>query len=340
MERNKKDKNQEETHELLLFNEDTGTGSKSFEPELLEYVDQEDKINMVYKLVPFGGNYLYSLLITNQSADPITEVKIRIIFPGFFKLCRSTPPTLILESLESGEDEYNSDQKEIEQQQVVMEFESLEGDSKKQINLYLCPLFLEEKGIIRSFVTFVNNADFIRAIDTEAIPIQFDPFSIERKIIPSSEIKQFLEKPLIKKAIKSIGIGLDSQLDDNYYFEHTSKIVETHNFQQIIKDQNNNISWFFGTDLVSGNDILIICQVSGHKIEWLAASANPHLLISLLTKFITDFEGEMITLGHIESKEQIFTLECKYCGNTLAYFPPKGEFIECDKCNYEQIVWN
>ncbi len=218
MERKKEDKNKEETHELMLFSEDTGTGSKLFEPEPLEYVDQEDKINMVYKLVPFGGNYLYSLLITNQSADPITKVKIRINFPGFFKLCRSTPPTLILESLESGEDENNSDQKEIEQQQVVMDFESLDGNSKKQINLYLCPLFLEEKGTIRSFVTFVNNTDFVRAIDTDAIPIQFDPFSVERKIIPSSEIKQFLEKPWIKKAIKSIGIGLDSQLDENFYF--------------------------------------------------------------------------------------------------------------------------
>ena len=340
MERKNKDKNQKNPHELILFNEDMGKVSKSFEPEPLEYVDQEDKIKMVYKLVPFGGNYLYSLLITNQSDDPITKVKIRIIFPGFFKLCRSTPPTLILESLESEEDESDSDQTEIEQQQVVMEFESLEKNSKKQINLYLCPLFLEEKGAIRSFVTFINNADFVRAIDTDGIPIQFDPFSIERKIIPTSEIKQFLEKPWIKKAIKSIGIGLDNQLDENYYFEHINKIIEAHNFQLIMNVQKNKISWFFGTDLVSGNDALIICQVSGHKIEWLAASSNPHLLISLLTKFITVLESEMITLGHIASKEQIYTLECKYCGNTLAYFPLKGESIECNNCNYEQIVWN
>ena len=340
MERRNNDKNQKETHELLLFNEDTETKSKLFEPEPLEYIDQEDKINLVYKLVPFGGNYLYSLLITNQSTDPITKVKIRINFPGFFKLCRSTPPTLILESLESGEDESNSDQKEIKQQQVVMEFESLEKNSNKQINLYLCPLFLEEKGTIRSFITFINNADFIRAIDTDAIPIQFDPFSIERKIIPSSEIKQFLEKPWIKKAIKSIGIGIDNQLDEKYYFEHINEILETHNFQLIMNVQIKKISWSFGTDLVSGNDVLIICQVSGHKIEWLAASSNPHLLISLLTKFITVFEREMILRGHIESKEQIYTLECRYCGNTLTYFPLKGESIECNKCNYEQIVWN
>jgi len=336
-----KDEHQKETHELIIFNKVTGTESKPLEPEPLEYVDQEDKIHMVYKLVPFGGNYLYSLLIKNQSADPITQVKIRINFPGFFKLCRSTPPTLILEALESGEDESNGDQKEFEQQQqVVMEFESLDRESNKQINLYFYPLFLEEKGTIRSFITYINNVDFVRAIDTESIPIQFDPFSIERKIIPSSEIKLFLEKPWIKKANKSIGIGLDKQLDENYYFEYINNIVETLNFQLISKDQNNKISWFFGTDLVSGNDVLIICQVSGYKIEWLAASSNPHLLISLLTKFITVFEGEMITLGHIGSIEQVYSLECKYCGNTLAYFPLKGETIECNKCNYEQVVWN
>ena len=340
MERKNKSKDYEETQELVLFNEGTSAESKPFEPEPLEYVDQEDKINLIYKLVPFGGNYLYSLLITNLSAEPITEVKIRINFPGFFKLCRSTPPTLSLESLDSGEDESNNDKDEVEQQQVVMEFESLEGNSKKQINLYLCPLFLEEKGIIRSFVTFVNNVDFVRGIDTKAIPIQFDPFSIERKIIPSSEIKQFLEKPWIKKGIKSIGIGVDTQLDEYYFFEQINNIVDNNNFQLISKDQNSKVSWFYGTDLVSGNDVLIICQVTSSKIEWLAASSNPYLLISLLTKFITTFEEEMMKLGQIESKEQIFSLECKYCGNILTSFPPKGEIIECTKCNYEQTVWN
>ena len=32
-------------------------------------------------------------------------------------------------------------------------------------------------------------------------------------------------------------------------------------------------------------------------------------------------------------------LECKYCGNILPYFPGKGKTIECNKCNYEQIIW-
>ena len=79
MERKIKDKNQKETHELILFNESTGTELKSFDPEPLKYEDQEDKINLVYLLVPVGGNYFYSLLITNFSASPITNVKIRIV---------------------------------------------------------------------------------------------------------------------------------------------------------------------------------------------------------------------------------------------------------------------
>jgi len=91
---------------------------------------------------------------------------------------------------------------------------------------------------------------------------------------------------------------------------------------------------------VSGNDILVIGQIVAGKIEWLAASSNPHLLISILTNFVNVFKREMILLGHISSVDQVYSLECKYCGNTLPYFPGKGKSIECNKCNYEQIIWN
>ena len=337
MDKKKIDQNQEDAHELILFREISAKDSSKFESEPLQYVDQADKINMIYKLVPFGGNYLYSLLIKNQSADPITEVKIRIIFPEFFMLCRSTPPTLTIESLKS-DDESNNE--EIEEKQVKMEFELLNGDSQKQINLFLCPLLLEKKGKIRSYITFVNNKDFIRAIDTESINIELYPFSIERKIIPQSEIKRFLEKPWIKKANKSVGIKFDGKFDENYFFEQIVKTIQENNFQLILKNQNNKIGWFCGTDLVSGNDILVIGQIVAGKIEWLAASSNPYLLISLLTNFVNLFKREMIQLGHISSEDQVYQLECKYCGSTLPYFPGRGKSIECNKCNYEQIIWN
>jgi len=333
-----KKENPDPTHNLVLFNElDSAKETKEFEPEPLQYVDQEDKIHMIYKLVPFGGNYLYSLIIMNESTAPITEVKIRIILPAFLELCRSSPPTLTIDSLESNE---GSNIEGTKEKQVKMEFELINANSQKQINLYLCPKLLEKKGKIRSFITFVNNADFIRAIDTDSINIELDPFNIERKIIPQSEIKRFLEKPWIKKANKSIGIGFDGIFDDDFFFEQIVKIIQVSNLQLILKNQSNKISWFCGTDLVSGNDILVIGQIINGKIEWLAASLNPHLLISVLTNFVNSFKREMMLQGLISSEDQIYSLECKYCGNTLPYFPERGKTIECNKCNYEQIAWN
>ena len=323
---------QEDMHELILFREPTAQEIKKLESVSLEYINQEDKINLVCKSEPFGGNYLYSLVISNKSVDPITEIKIRVRIPRFLKLCRSTPPTITIETINFEEDE--------EETQVKIEFEVLKGKAQKQINLYFCPLSLEEKGEIRSSVTFVNNVDFVRAIDTDAITIQFDPFSVERKILPSVEVKKFLQKPGIKKAIKSIGIGIEKFFDENYYFNQITKIIQDQNFQLIIKDSDNKIVWFFGTELVSGNDVLVIGQIISGKIEWLAASQNHPLLISILTKFVNAFKEEMMILNQINSEDQIYHLECKYCGNILPNFPGKGKSIECNKCNYEQVIWN
>jgi hypothetical protein len=332
MAKKNKDQEQDDMSELVLFREPTAQEIKKFESVSLEYIDQEDKINLVCKSEPFGGNYLYSLVISNKSVDPITEIKIRVRIPRFLKLCRSTPPTITIETINFEEDE--------EETQVKIEFEVLKGKAQKQINLFLCPLSLEEKGEIRASITFVNNVDFVRAIDTDAITIQFDPFSVERKILPSAEVKKFLQKPGIKKAIKSIGIGIEEFFDENYYFNLITKIIQDQNFQLIIKDNDNKIVWFYGTELVSGNDVLVIGQIFSGKIEWLAASQNHSLLISILTSFVNSFKEEMMNLNQINSEEQIYHLECKYCGNILPSFPGKGKSIECKKCNYEQVIWN
>jgi hypothetical protein len=315
--------------ELVLFGDSSPQEIKKRETISLEYEDQEDMIKIICVLEPFGANFLYSLLIANQSRAPITEVKIRIRFPDYLILIRSTPPTLTLDTLDIEEYE----------KQVKIEFEELKGISQKQINLYLCPVLLEEKGEIKSFVTFVNNADFVRALDSEPVQINFDPFTIERKILPTAEVKKFIEDPTIKKGKRSIGLAIDKPFDINYFFNQITKIIESQNFQLIAKDKNSKLAWFFGTELVSGNDILILAQITSGKIEWSAASENPHILITILTNFINQFKEEMILLGIIKSTEQIYNLECKYCGTTLPYFPQKGKSIECSKCNYEQIVW-
>jgi len=327
---NKKDEQDpDDMQELVIFKDlKTQTTTKQ-KPISLEYVDQENKIKLVYELLPFGGKYLYSLLVLNQSLAPISEIKIRVRFPKFLKLCRSTPPTIVVDSTNVEEEE----------EQIKIEYDVLNENSKKQINLFFSPKKLEEKGDIRSYVTFVNNADFVRALDSEAVTLQFDPISIERKIIPSSEISKFLQAPNLKRAIRSVGIGNDKDFDISFYFNQIQQTLQDHGFQLITKDDNRKIAWYYGTELVSSDDILVIGQIMYSKIEWIASSQNPFILISLLTKLINDFIHRILIRGMITSKDQVYDLECKYCGNNLPHFPKKNDSIECKKCNYEQIVW-
>ncbi|MFW9952404.1 MAG: hypothetical protein ACFFKA_19980, partial [Candidatus Thorarchaeota archaeon] len=179
----------ESIQKLVLFGEPSPQEVKKKESISLEYIDQENMIKLAYALEPFGANYLYSLLIINQSDAPITEIKTRIRFPNFLTLIKSSPPTLTLDNLNIEESE----------KQIKIEFEKLEGQAQKQINLFLCPQLLEEKGEIKSFVTFVNNADFVRALDSEPVQINFNPYTIERKILPTSDVKNFIEIKNTKK---------------------------------------------------------------------------------------------------------------------------------------------
>jgi len=325
-EKNRPDPN--DMQELLIFKGQKSQKTQKQESISLEYVDQEDKIKLTCELTPFGGMYRYALLVFNESSAPITEVKIRVRYPDFLVLSRSTPPTIKIDSTNVEEEK-----------QIKIEYEELKADSKKQINLFFAPTNLDERGEIKSYVTFVNNADFVRALDSEPVPLEFDPISIERKIIPSSEISKFLQKSNLKRAIKSVGIGNDKDFDISFYFNQVEQTIQDQGFQLITKDLNRKIAWYYGTELVSGADVLVIGQIMYSKIEWIASSKNPFILISLLTEFLINFTKRMLMRGMITSKNQVCDLECKYCGNILPIFPKKSEPVECKKCNYEQIVW-
>jgi len=297
----------------------------------LEQIDQEDKIKLIHELKPFGSMYRYSSLIANQSKAPIKEVKIKIRFPEFLDLIRSDPPNMILDPLSGGEDE---------DKQVRIQFNEIAPESHHQVNIFLSPLDLEAEGEIRSYVTFVNNKDFVRALDSKPILIIFTPLSIERSIVPSSHIAPFSKSTENTRAIKSIGVGVDGQFDPDFYFMHLCQAIQDQNFQLITSNKENRVAWYFGIDLVSGKDILIIGQLVQNKVEWIAVGKNPHLLISLLSNVANQFGILMVIKGIIESINQIYDLECKYCGTPLSYMPEKGVSITCLKCSNSQIVWN
>ena len=316
-------------HDLVIFKNKEAAKIKKSDKITFETVDQEDKIKLLTDFRPYGGHYVLSLQISNESFAPISDVKVKISFPLFFTIIRSYPPTLYIP--ESFEEEGMS--------KVNIEFDELNERSSKKINLHFAPLSLGNEGEIRTIVTYVNNKDYVRVIDSDPVSIILDKITINPKIIPSSYIREFSQIPGMKKAIISLGVGISSKGDPGFYFTILEQVFLRNNLQLIAKDADKKILWFFGSDLESRNDVLVVGQIVSDKVEIIASSKNHHVLISFLTLFSNEFKEQILISELSTSLDQIYDLECKYCGAVLPFFPKRGEEITCRKCNYEQIVW-
>ena len=295
----------------------------------LESVDQENMIKLVSELAPAGRNYRYSMMLVNQSKAPITEIKARIKFPSFLTLNR-TPTSLYIDSpkiIEKGI------------QQINLEFEELDAESKRQMNFYFSPNSLNQKGKIATFVTFVNNKDFVRVLNSEPIKMKLDNISLMPKIIPGFQIQKFLQSPDVKKAIVSLGIGVEGEPNLAAYFNHIEQILRANSFQLIAKDESKQIIWFFGTEIETKEDVLVIGQIVINKIEFLTASRNHAVLIGLLSNLAADYRKRILSTGIVANDHQIYDLDCVSCGGVLPYFPEKGEAIVCRHCQTEQTSW-
>ena len=316
-------------HDLVYFKNEEDTKTKAIENYTFEKIDQEDKIKLVNDFKPFGGHFQYSILIDNQSLAPITELKIKVKIPQFLALARCYPPTINISSFTTNE---NSNQ-------FTLEFDELNEKTNKQIHLHFIPNTLDNRGEIRTIVTYVNNKDTVRVLDSRPAEIVVDNISIEPKVVPSSYIREFSQMAGIKKAIKSMGIAFAQQLDFEVFFDLLEQIFVFNNFQMVAKDPEKKIIWFFGTEVLTKDDILAVGQVVSNKIEIIASSLNHYLLVSFLTLFSNDFKEAVLLNGIIQSKDQVYDLNCKYCGAILQYFPYQGDSIECNNCNKGQIVW-
>ncbi len=316
-------------HGLVLFGEQTRQKADEKDVYSYESIDQENKIKIISQLAPHGAQYRYSVLILNESNAPVTDMKARIKYPDFLTLNRITPPMAFTPP--------KKDDKGIEQ--ILVEFEQLRENGKKQLNFYFDPKSLNNKGKISTYTTFINNRDFVRVINTESIIMNIEGISIMPKVIPASEIQGFLQIKGIKKAFRSLGIGVETPLNLSTQFNHLEQVIRMQNFQLVAKDESKYILWFFGTDVNLKEDLLVIGQLAANKTEFLAASKNHQILISLLSMLVDDFKKRILSTGAINSIAQIHDLECKYCGNILHAFPSKGESIECKNCLKEQVVW-
>ncbi len=317
------------TQNLVVFKSKAEKKSKEFPKYSFETFDQENKILLLHEFKPYGGHYVLSIQLVNESMAPITEVKIKTYYSNFLTLTRSYPPTIYIpEPIEEGEET-----------KITLEFDELNERGKKQINLHFTPLFLGREGEIRSIVTFVNNKDFIRVLNSEPINVKLDNITINPKIIPSSYIGEFSQIPEMKRAIKSLGIGALGNYNSDLYFNILEQVFLRKSLQLITKDPERRIFWYFGSDLESTDDVLIIGQIASYKVEIIGTSKNHHVLISFLTSLSNEFKKQLLTREIINNLDDIHDLECKYCGANLPYFPKKGEEIQCTKCKYEQLVW-
>ena len=322
--------------QLILFKQDM----EEIKPEeldktiIFENVEQEDKIKIIYELKPVGRHYRYSLMIVNSSEASITDVKIKIKFPESMELFRCSPPTIIVDGSESDKDS------------IKIEFKELKSEENKQINLYLTPNSTKMEGEIRAIVTFVNIQDFIRVLNSEPVNISLIPLTIESVIIPSSQIVEIYKNPLLKKALLSLGLTIDGEINPDTHYTMMDIILKFLNFQYITRDKAKRTIWYFGrcwdkknVETATKYDVLVIGQIKSGKMEILLMCENPSYLVSLAAIIMNDIGERLLRNKIIASKDQVMHLECVYCGVALPEFPKKGEAITCKGCNYEQLVW-
>lgn len=321
--------NPEKTKNLVIFKSKEDQKSKKLPKYSFETIDQENKIKLLHEFKPYGGHYVLSIQLLNESLAPISEVKIKINYSNFLTLTRSYPPTIYIpEPIIEGE-----------MFKIILEFDELNERSKKQINLHFTPLSLGVEGEIKTIVTYVNNKDFVRVLNSDPVNIMLDKITINPKIIPSSYVREFSQIPRMKRASKSLGFGIQGNFDPDLYFNLLEQVFLRNSLQLITKDSEKRILWYFGSDLESRDDVLIIGQVVSNKVEIIGTSKNHHVLISFLTSFSNEFKEHLIIREIVNNLDDIHDLECKYCGAILPYFPKKGEEIQCSKCKYEQLLW-
>jgi len=317
---------------LVIFESKEEILAKELEKYAFEIINQEDKIKLANKFSPHAGHYGYSIFLSNQSSTPISQLKIKVMYPEFLSFFRCYPSTInATHHIEKDGDE--------EIKRIDLTLDVLNENTTKQIQLYFNTATLDDVGDFRTIFTYVNNKDYLRVINTNPIEFKIGNIAITPKIIPSSYIREFSQIPDINKAVKAIGIGTEKKVNFNFVFDILEQLLIFHNYQLIAKDVNKKILWFFGTEIESQDDILTIAQIISNKIEILSLSLNPTILVAFLTSFSNNFHERLVMRKILKPEEQIFDLECIQCGTTFQYFPKKGDSILCTKCNNEQVIW-
>lgn len=285
-------------------------------------VDQEGKIKIVPESSVLGSNFRYAIVIVNESTAPITQIGIKLEYPQFLTLNRLKPKL-----------NYKLNEKD---RLISLTVQQLEGQSKVQINFYFNPIKFG-KGQLKNSLLYINNQDFVRSLETQLFDINLAERTFIPTDIPSSEIAN-ITKAAKFKGIKSYGKPDNLQVINA--FTSMTHLIQTSNFHQVLKKEEgeNNTAWFYGTDQLTNDGVLIITQTLNNKMEIISmtTSDDPNINISILTKLAYDLRKRLFNTGTISSIDALDELTCDYCGGIFDHYPIKGEEIICKFCNKKQ----
>ena len=316
---------------LVVFEPKIIPKDKIVDKYTIEKTDQIEKIKIVNKLSPRGVHYNYSILIDNQSSTLILNTRVRILYPKFLEYSKCFPPAIRVFSPIEHEGE--------EIKRIDLEFEILRQNSSKKIQLLFTSSTKEGLGEFRTLIAYEKRKGKIKAIKSDPLRIQIEKPEITPKIISSASIREFSHNRGVKRNLISLGFGTSKKGALDKYLGILEHLFLLYNFQLIIKEEERGILWYFGNQKQSGYDILALGKIFSNRIEVMVMSENPIILVSLLSLFTENLKEELLTKKFVKSEKLIFDLDCINCGTFLPFFPRKGETIECDKCNYKQIVW-
>jgi hypothetical protein len=298
----------------------------------VEYINKEDKIKFSSNLKPQANRYIYTIVLNNNGSSPISKVKIKVISPQFLNYFGYFPLTLnILPIIEENKENVKY---------IEIIFGELKESSSQEIRLQFTPYISPSTGEFKSIITYVNNKGKLKILRPKPIKIEIEKLNLMPKIIPSSQIREITRLPGTIRVLMSYGIGIRKKLNLIDIIEH---ILQSQNLQLITKDKEKGMLWFCGADMQSSNDILVFSKIVSKRIEIIVYSKNPIILASFLFIF-SNLLREQLSIKKIlkkplKSEAKIFELVCINCGAILSYFPRKGEFIACNNCDHEQIVW-
>ncbi|MFX0005531.1 MAG: hypothetical protein ACFFAV_02260 [Candidatus Hermodarchaeota archaeon] len=298
----------------------------------VEEINKEDKVTFSNNLRPQANRYIYTIVLNNNGSFPISKVKINVISPKFLNYFGYFPLTInLLPVIKENKDNDKN---------IEIIFGELKEHSSQEISLQFTPYISPSIGEFKSIITYVNNRGEMKILSSEPIKIKIEKLTLIPKIIPSSQIREFTRLPGTFRDLMSYGIGIRKKINFIDIIEH---ILLSQNLQLITKDNERGMLWFCGTDMQSNSDILAFSKIVSNRIEIILYSKNPIILASFLFLF-TNILREQLSIKKIlkkilKSEAKMFELVCVNCGAILSYFPRKGEFIACNKCNHEQIVW-